>query len=359
MPVSPEHGARLAAQVAELVADAEVAILRRVRDRLAAGLDTPEWAETKLAELQALRTALTADLAALDAELAVAVGDVVWRAYVTGQAIAAGDLDSAGIRPGMPTAQVRSVQIIAADVIATVQGVRPVALRAVADAYQEVIARSSSSVLLGAQTRVQAAQAALDDLLGRGIVGFRDAAGRNWSMESYVEMATRTGAGRAAVNGHLDTLAASGQDLFYPIPGPRACPSCDAWAGRVLSISGATTHLIAGGRRVDITPRATATADGHLFGPNCRCSTGLYLPGITVPSVERPDPVGFKAGQDQRRLERGVREWKRREQLALTPEAGRAARVKVRAWQGRIRGHLAEHPDLKRAPRREQISAAR
>lgn len=359
MPTSPENGARLAAEVAELVADAELAILRRVRARLAAGIDEPGWAEAKLAELQALRGALTSDLAAMDASLATAVSDVIRRAYTTGQALAVGDLDDAGIRPGLPAGQMRSVQTIAADVIATTQGVAPVALRAVTDAYQEVVARASSTVLLGAQTRVQAAQGALDDLLGRGITGFRDTAGRNWTLESYVEMATRTGAGRAAVNGHLDTLAASGQDLFYPIPGPRACPSCDQWAGKVLSISGATTSVVADGRRVDVTSRATATADGHLFGPNCRCSTGIYLPGITVPTVERPDPAGFEAGQEQRRLERGIREWKRREALALTPEAGRAARVKVRDWQARMRDHLDAYPDLKRAPGRERIGTAR
>ncbi|WP_263120845.1 phage minor capsid protein [Cellulomonas sp. RIT-PI-Y] len=359
MPASPEHGARLAAQVAELVADAELVILRRVRDRLAAGMDAPAWAETKLAELQQLRAALTADLAALDADLAVAVNETIRRAYTTGQAIAVGDLDDAGVRPGLPAAQLQSVRTISADVLAIVRGASPVALRAAADAYQEVVARASSSVLLGAQTRVQAAQSALDDLLGRGITGFRDTAGRNWTLESYVEMATRTGAGRAAISGHLDTLAASGQDLFYPIPGPRACPSCDAWAGKVLSISGGTTSVVADGRRVDVTPRDVATADGHLFGPNCRCSTGIYLPGITVPNVERPDPAGYEAGQEQRRLERGVREWKRREVLALTPEAARSARLKVSDWQARVRDHLDAHTDLRRAPRREQIRSAR
>ncbi|TKR27142.1 capsid protein [Cellulomonas hominis] len=355
MPTSPDHGARLAAQVTQLVAAAELVILQRIRDRLAAGIDAPTWAVNKLAELQALREAVAGDLGALDDDLAAAVADVIDQAYGLGRSEAAADVPGAAVPAFVPAA----VRRLAEDVLTKVIGARPTVLRATADAYREVVARATAPVLLGASTRVQAAQAALDDLLARGITGFRDAAGRRWTLESYVEMATRTGAGRAAVLGHLDGLTEQGHDLVYPIPGPRACASCDEQAGKVLSISGATTSVLVDGRLVEVTSWREATADGHLFGPNCRCSVGAYFPGITTPNVERPDPAGYAAGQEQRRLERGVREWKRREQLALTPEAGRAARAKVRQWQGRLRDHLAAHPDLRRAPRREQIGRAR
>lgn len=357
MPVSPDHGTRLTRGVVDLVVEAELVMLRRVRTSLAKGIDTPDWVAAKLSELQRLRRDLTADLRALDVHLAASIESAVDRAYINGQALAVGDLDDARIRPGLPPAQFRSVSTIAADVIATTQGATPVALRAVTDAYQAVVAEASSTVLLGSQTRAEAAQQALDRLLGDGITGFRDTAGRNWALESYVEMAVRTGTGRAAVAGHIETLAASGHDLVYVIPGPRACPDCDQWAGRVLSINGATTDVIADGARVDVTPFGQARESGHLFGPNCRCSTGAYFPGVTRPSVERPDPAGYEAGQDQRYLERGIRKWKRRSELALTPEARRAANTKVRDWQTRLREHI-EANDLKRLPRREQIGRA-
>ncbi|GMA31594.1 phage minor capsid protein [Litorihabitans aurantiacus] len=357
MPGGPEYGARLAAQVVDLVVEAELVMLRRVRDALAQGLEAPAWAEAKLLELQRLRRALTADLAALDASVVATVEEVVGRAYTTGTALAVGDLDDVRVRPSLPPAQFAAVQRIAADVLAVARGAAPVALRSVADAYQAVVAEVSATVLTGAATRVDAAQSALDRLLGDGVTGFRDSAGRNWRLESYLEVAVRTGTGRAAVQGHLDTLAASGQDLVYVIPGPRACPDCDQWSGRVLSISGATGDAIADGRRVGVTSLDVARGSGHLFGPNCRCSTGLYLPGVTTPNTERPDPAGYEAGQEQRRLERGVRAWKRREVLALTPEAKRAAQARVREWQGRVREHTAAH-DLKRLPRRERITGA-
>ena len=59
----------------------------------------------------------------------------------------------------------------------------------------------------------------------------------------------------------------------------------------------------------------------------------------------------------KRELERAVRRWKRREQLALTDEARTAARAKVRDWQAALRQHVSSN-DLKRLPYREQIGNA-
>lgn len=358
MPVSPDDGARLAARVVELVADAELVMLRRVSSSLRAGVDAPGWVTAKLTELQTLRRRLTGDLAALDRDLAATVDALVAEAYTLGQAGAVGDLDDVNLPPGLPAGQFAAVRTIAADTLTAVRGVPPVALRAVTDAYQAVVAEASTTVLVGAQTRVQAAQQALDRLLGNGITGFTDTAGRQWAMESYVEMAVRTGTGRAAVQGHVDTLAASGQDLVYVIPGPRACPICDAWAGQVLSITGGTTGTVTAAGRTRVAGSledARAAGWGH---PNCRCATGIYLPGVTEPSVDRSTPAAYEAQQEQRRLERGIRTWKRRQALALSPEAERAAAAKVQAWQGRLRGHLAAHPELKRQRRREQVGRA-
>lgn len=358
MPVSPDHGARLAWQVVDVIAEAEISLLRQIASRLAAGAEASEWAQAKLAELQMIRARLVHELAEMDATLAAQVNETMRQAYTTGQAMAVADLDAAGITPALPPAQMLAVQAIAADVITRVTGLAPRVLRSVSDVYQQAVAAGVGNVLLGVQTRLQAAQGVLDRLLADGITGFTDTAGRNWRLESYVEMATRTGAGDAAIAGHLDTLAASGQDLIYPIPGPFACPDCDQWAGRPLSISGVTSHVIAAGRRIDVTPVATARADGHLFGPNCRCSTGIYLPGITVPNVDRSSPADYETTQEQRYLERGVRHWKRREALALDEPAARRAKGKTRQWQARLRAHLDAHPDLNRKRQREQIRRA-
>jgi len=81
-----------------------------------------------------------------------------------------------------------------------------------------------------------------------------------------------------------------------------------------------------------------------------------YLPGATkVKATKSPD--GYDAKQRQRAIERHVRAWKRREQLALTDEAAAKARRKVRAWQGALREHVDAN-DLKRLRHREQVGTA-
>ncbi|WP_240200849.1 phage minor capsid protein [Cellulosimicrobium cellulans] len=357
MPVSPDHGARLAATSVDVVTAAELEILRRISRALSRGADAPAWARVKLAELQMLRARWARDLAAMEAGLVAEAGSAVRVAYQDGQALAVGDLDQSGARPNLPPAQLAAVQTIVADLNAGLAGVATRALRSVTDAYQETVAVASSTVLLGAQTRLQAAQGALDRLLGQGIDGFRDRAGRNWRLESYVEMAVRTSAGQAAIAGHLDVLAASGEHLVQIIPGPRACPICDGWAGKVVSLS-PVTAAISGGERVEVFGTMEQARQAGVFHPNCRCSVGIYIPGITELDPARPDPAGYEAVQEQRRLERGVRDWKRREALALTPEAARQAKAKTREWQARLRQHVASDPELRRKPNRERINTA-
>lgn len=355
MPASPDLGARLAFEAVEIVATAELQILRTIARRLAAGLDAPGWAETKLAELQLLRAQLTRELAAMDAQLAAAVNDAIRRGYGRGQAMAVADLDRLALSVALPPAQMAAVTTIAADVAARVTGLAPRVLRTVTDAYQEAVGVTVGNVTLGVQTRRQAAQTVLDRLLGQGIGGFTDSADRNWRLESYTEMAVRTGAGQAAIAGHIDTLVASGQDLVHIIPGPRACPVCDYWAGKILSLTGTALTIVAPGGRAEVD-RTLEQARGDGFQhPNCRCNIGIYLPGVTATTTARPDPSGYELQQEQRRLERRIRDAKRRQALALDDTAGAKADRRIRAAQADLRAHLVAHPELKRQRYREQV----
>lgn len=350
MALGPDDGARLASDMTDVVAEAELALLKRVTDRLKTGADAPDWMEQKLAELTALQRSLSRIAARMESDLTAGSVQTVNRAYDLGVDDALEDLAEAG-RPVRTTTQRGALTQIARDTASKMTGVAPVVLRSLSDAYQAAVAPSVASVRLGAETRRQAAQSALNTLLGDGITGFRDRAGRNWRLESYVEMAVRTGSGQAAMAGHTATLTASGQDLIQVIPGPRACPLCDRWAGRVLSISG---NPVPG-----ITDGSLSDAEGSGWRhPNCRCTTGIYIPGVTSAEVTRPDPEGYEASQRQRYLERKVRNAKRREVLALDDASSQAARRKVREAQAEIRAHLSAHPDLRRLPYREQIKSA-
>ena len=124
--------------------------------------------------------------------------------------------------------------------------------------------------------------------------------------------------------------------------------NCRPWEGKVLSISGAD-------RRYPTVKEATSAG---LLHANCRHRLTAYIEGVTRPETNTADPEGDRARQEQRRLERGVRQWKRREAAAIDPEAERMAKAKAREWQARLRDHV-EANDLKRRPERERIGGAR
>lgn len=95
---------------------------------------------------------------------------------------------------------------------------------------------------------------------------------------------------------------------------------------------------------------------GGIVVHNCRHRLGKFVPGLTQRMTDTADPEGDRLRQEQRRLERGVRQWKARAAAALDDDARRKAEGQVRAWQGRLRTHVADN-DLKRLPYRERLGA--
>lgn len=369
MPVDPGFGERLAGRVSSLYALAELALLKRIAQALARGIDAPDWAQRKLAELTQIRTAMAAELGLLDVSAGLMVREVVADAWTAGAESADEDMRRARIAPArMPPSRARAVQAIAEDTLRKTAQVRPVALRAVTDVYQTAVAEASSNVILGAQTRRDAAQTALNRLAGDGIRGFQDSAGRQWSMETYTEMAVRTGTGRAAVEGHVQELAANGLDLVIVSDAPRECPLCRPWEGKILSTSSGyqpsaliEVDDVTGDGKVKVRVSGTleqARRAGFQH-PNCRHSLGAYLPGLSTPRKPVSDPQGYRDQQRQREIERAIRHWKTREALALDESAAATARGKVSEWQAAMRAHLSAHPELKRQNAREQIGKAR
>lgn len=366
MPIDPGFGERLARRVTELFAEAELTVLRRMADALAQGIDAPDWAVSKAWKLAVLRRQWETDLAGLDKAAADRVLSVIAQAWQTGQATAITDIQDAGVEIVMPPSRVRAVEAIAANTLGVVSATRGPVLRTLGDVFQRVVAEASTQVLTGTSTRRQAAQAAMEALTGRGITGFTDRSGRNWSLPSYVEMAVRTGAGKAAVDGHIDQLSSAGLDLVLVSDAPRECPACRPWEGKVLSITGGVAGVVTvasatTGRPVRVrvagsVAQARAAGLGH---PNCRHSLNAYLPGATTkPAVTADRAGGYDAQQRQREIERHIRSWKLREATAIDPAARENATRKVRSWQAELRAHLAANADLKRQSGREQIGRA-
>lgn len=401
MPVSPAQAEHLAAGVVAHYQDAEAALTARIARNLAKGIDAPEWAATKLAQMQEYERQARRLLADLEKKAATGIGTAITSAYEQGGLSAVADIaklkpaddslatldariatleadrqsrlklgvnttyeDTALVRlreqrigiarvVGEPVAVVeplaglRAVEALTQETLGNVVATHRGILRSVMDTYRSVIAESSSGVLLGDQTRRQAAQAALNRFAAAGIKGFTDKAGRGWRLESYSEMALRTGCGRAAVQGHTDRLQANGFDLVIVSDAPKECNLCRPFEGHVFSLSGTNPKY----------PSLESARAAGLYHVNCRHSHSLFQPGVTRPMGDVADPQGYADSQRLRELERRVRAAKRVEQAAMDSPARTLAAGKVRMRQAAIREHVAK-TGAKRLPYREQIGKA-
>jgi len=245
MPASPAQAERLAAGVVAHYQDAEAQLIARMAKNLARGIDAPEWVFTKLAQMQEYERQARRLLADLEKKAAIGISTAITDAYDSGGMSAVADIAKLkpGVPPVEPLAGLRAVEALTRETLGNVVATHPGILRSVMDGYRSVIAESQTGILLGNQTRRQAAQTALNRFAAKGISGFVDKAGRGWTMESYTEMALRTGAGRAQVQGHVDRLAANGLNLVIVSDAPKECPLCRPWEGKVLSIGAVPVEM--------------------------------------------------------------------------------------------------------------------
>jgi hypothetical protein len=359
VPVSPDDGAAHASAVGDIAARVELWLLEQLAEVLRTGADRDDWAEQVLTRIRLWRARADSGVAGAAAELQEAVADALFAASSEGHALALVDLPDGVRQPPAPARAVLASADTLGQALSTALQSTP---RLLEQILRETVAAGALEVTGGKVTRLQAAQHTLDRLVGQGIKGFRDSAGRNWSLTSYVEMAVRTESGRVAVDAHMDALAAAGQDLVEISDSPRECSLCRPWERKVLSLSGQVGAVLLPSEvddrtiRVDVAGTLASARSAGLFHPNCTHSARLYVAGTTrKPAASDPD--GYDAKQRQRSIERHIRDWKRREAIALDDAAAARARAKVRDWQQALRDHVDEH-DLKRLRRREQIGVA-
>ncbi|GAA0916890.1 phage minor capsid protein [Streptomyces rhizosphaericus] len=371
MAIHPGMVEPLAERTRDLYAAAELRLLGIIARQLADGLDAPGWAERKLTAVTALRRSAQGVVDELGKAVRLDVFDAMADAYNTGHRTAVAELGALPDRARqlvdeiIPNAQ--AVDRLAQETVDVVTSTHRSILRTIVDKFRAVVAEVTATPLLGTGTRRQAAQDAMRRFADQGITSFVDRAGRRWQLTSYAEMAVRTSVARAATEAHARTLTDAGIELVVVSDAPRECPLCRPWEGRVLALTGPggertveVEHALDDGRMIPVHVAGTLD-EARLAGlqhPNCRHSVSAYTPGLTVPEQATSNPAGYETDQRQREIERHIRKYKRREAATVTPEAQRAARLKLRQWQGAMRDHLAAHPDLRRLPHREQPGAS-
>lgn len=345
MAISPSEAESLAVALARLYRDAELEMIALIARRLAQGIDAPDWAILKAGDLQRVQAEVRAEVARLQVAGAAQMATVVEQAYLQGIESAIADMTEVGVeRSTLVRTNVATAQAFAREAVQQLQGTHLAILRQTDDVYRQAVAEGTRGAAAGIETRRQAAQRVLNTFADKGISGFQDSAGRNWQLDTYSEMATRSALGRAAIQGHIDSLQANGRDLVIVSDSPEECPLCRPWEGKVLSLSGRDRRY----------PSMADARSGGLFHPNCTHRTGLYTPGLTRPLDNVANPDGYEDRQKQRQIERQIRHWKRREAAALDDNERDKAGAKVREWQATMREFVAEK-DRRRRYDREQV----
>lgn len=366
-----DYANNLAQTVSDLVAQIEVRLIWEIARDVNRGLGGGSRYEVDMtARYGALYARLQKQLGKPWQNVLTTVQAALDKAAEAGQGMAerdlAGRLANHPETLGVPVTNVRALEVIASDLNRVLADLPTLALRNALDSYQQIISTPAALNATGVLTRRKATQDALNGFAARGIDGFTDKAGRTWHIDTYAEMATRTGAAHALRTAYEGELIARGEDLVIVTGNTYTCRLCAPWQDKVLSLTGmypAGTHRLpsaVGDGYVTVHVAGTleeARAAG-LHHPNCTHSEGLYLPGATViepGTMGVRDAETYDASQKQRALEREIRKQKRLLVAAITGEAESKARAAIRGYQAQIRELLAEHPKLQRKRYREAM----
>lgn len=361
MVLTPNSSAELAKSIRDIYSDAEELILTRLARQLAKGITEETWLDRKYADLQTLNTQLDRLLADLADGTPGAVERAMQMAYNRGTAAAVADLNAAGVGVGATAAPPVPVSVTAFTQ-ATIESLGNIPFRVrrwTNDVYSQVTRETAAQILTGTLTRRDASASALKRYAARGVTGFVDRGGKQWDLASYAEMAARTTATQASLEGHTRKLQDLGQDLVQISDAPAECRLCRPFEGTVVSLSGSTTGRLSDGTIVNGTLRQ-AVSEG-LFHPGCRHRQQLFLPGVSERLTDTADPKGDQQRQRQRAYERRVRGWKRRvivdnEIYGKDSVAAKATRKKLAGARSEMNAYI-ESNDLKKLPYRVSLNA--
>ncbi len=126
------------------------------------------------------------------------------------------------------------------------------------------------------------------EMRNKGITAFVDKAGRQWSLESYGNMAVRTTARQAEV---AAVLTADDYDLWQIVKIGSTCPVCAPLEGRVYSKSGASP---------DYPPLSLAFGKVDPFGPEDLTNTYLNIHPNCLHALVKYTTIGKSEKQIQR-----------------------------------------------------------
>lgn len=252
-------------------------------------------------------------------------------------AVKAGILKPAGV-PIVAPNQMRAFNLYYQQAAEKLNLVNTVMLESTKSAYQQAVSDVVSEIELA--NRLNRTQLALDTATGEvvtgvsswntalkhatermangGIVGFIDHGGHRWSAEAYTAMDIRTTVFNTARAAVWETNQNFGNDLYMVSYHNGARPLCYPYQNKVISSTNnaRVTYDLDGNEIHVLAQSATSYGEAAgLFGINCKHYPTPFIPGVSIirgqPQNEEENAKTYAESQEQRRLERKLREQKR------------------------------------------------
>lgn len=245
----------LAQQIVDLYNQAETDIMGKLAKRLETGIDAEGWERKKLRQIQQMRDDVREQISILDLNMPKEVNATVPKAYTAGMDSVDNDLArqgltrdldgeilttekignvKAGVKIGIGNIDQTKVDAIAKALQDQLKLTHPQVLRYADDVYRSVIVDAVLQEATGTLSLRQAVQLSLTKFAIKGVSGFVDKAGRNWTLGAYSEMACRTGFVQANLAGTQDRMDDLGIDLVIVSMHSASSPLCLPWEGKVL-----------------------------------------------------------------------------------------------------------------------------
>lgn len=222
---------------------------------------------------------------------------------------------------------------------------------------------ATSSVEVGAESRVQALSRTVKQLAQEGITGYIDAGGHHWSPEAYMNMDIRTTVHNAYVQAQKERAAEHGVSTFQITSHAGARPLCAPYQGKFYSWDGSDGVLedLHGNKHVYESIHATSYGQpAGIFGINCGHDPVTFVNGYSIPRYEptqdaEQNAKEYAESQKQRQLERNVRQAKLEaiaQDAAGNKEAFKTAAEKVRQANADYKAYCKE---TGRTPRNDRL----
>ncbi len=241
-------------------------------------------------------------------------------------------------------------------------------LKAEAHSIQSAMNSMMTSVYLLNSNRYPSSWTLFDALdqellpqIENGLTGKTTKNGASLNISNYAEGLTRETSQQALLAGQSAVAKDAGFSLVRISEHQSSCPKCQPYQGRVL-----VDDVWAGGKPDGKHELLSVAIANGLFHWNCRHTKTIWYPGAYEPKAQAGyDPkktaVNYQLEQQQRLMERTIRKYKRIADAALTPERKFQAELKVKEWQGHLRGFVKtakEHGfEIYRQSWKEQVGA--